>query len=244
MGIELKDSVRFALLISACCAILQAGPARTDPEEIVNSYCAVTRDQQQILNGASMDVEIDASLPKLKKYGRLHALRRISDLGRITYEKLRFDGDGTVKNYVIARYLSAETDPDEQRGAELAITPENYNFKYKGLKENEGRNIYVFEVSPHKKKVGLFKGELWIDTETYLRVRESGRFVKNPSIFLKKIEFVRTYEIRDGVSVPRQIHSTVDTRLVGKAELTIDYTNIAFAESPNRQVTLVDVDGQ
>ena len=240
----MKDPVRVLILIGACCTILQAGPARTDPEEIVNSYCAVTRDQQQILNGASMEVEIDASLPKLKKYGRLHALRRISALGRITYERLRFDGDGAVKNYVIARYLSAEMENNEDRGEELAVTPGNYNFKYKGLKENEGRSIYVFELSPRKKKVGLFKGEIWIDAETYLRVRETGRFVKNPSIFLKKIEFVRTYEIRDGVSVPRQIHSTVDTRLVGKAELTIDFTNIAFAERSNRQAALADVDGQ
>lgn len=240
----MNEFARVVLLAGAWCAIIQAGPARTAPEEIVNSYWAVSRDQQQILNGASMDVEIDASIPKLKKAGRLHALRRISALGRITYERLRFDGDGTIKNYVIARYLSAETETHDEQGPELAVTPENYNFKYKGLKENEGRNTHVFEVSPRKKKVGLFKGEVWIDAETYLRVRESGRFVKTPSIFLKKIEFVRTYEIRDGVSVPRQIHSTVDTRLVGKAELTIDFTNVALAESSKGQVALVDVDGQ
>ena len=41
-----------------------------------------------------MDVEIDASLPKLKKHGRLHALRRISPLGLIRYEKAQFEGDG------------------------------------------------------------------------------------------------------------------------------------------------------
>jgi hypothetical protein len=78
----------------------------------------------------------------------------------------------------------------------------------------------------------LFKGEIWIDAITYLRVQESGRFVKNPSIFLKKVEFVRQYEIRDGIPVPRRIQSVVQTRLVGPAELTIDFSNFSLAESP------------
>ena len=67
--------------------------------------------------------------------------------------------------------------------------------------------------------------------DTYLRVQESGRLVKNPSIFLKKVEFVRKYEIRDGISVPRQIQSVVDTRLVGQAELTIDFSNYSLLEA-------------
>lgn len=172
-----------------------------------------------------MDVEIDAALPQLKKYGRLHALRRISALGRITYEHLFFEGDGTVKNQVIARYLAAEVEAQKNQAPSLAVTPENYKFKYKGQSELQGRTAYVFQVAPKKKRVGLFKGEIWIDTATYLRVQEAGYLVKNPSIFLKKVAFVRRYEIRDGISVPLQVQSVVDTRLVGKAELTIDFSN-------------------
>jgi hypothetical protein len=45
---------------------------------------------------------------------------------------------------------------------------------------------------------------------------------------LKKIAFVRKYEIRGGISVPRQEQTVVDTRLgVGKAEMTIDFRNFA-----------------
>ena len=62
-------------------------------------------------------------------------------------------------------------------------------------------------------------------------MQESGYLVKNPSIFLKKVAFVRKYEIRDGISVPREVQSVVDTRLVGKAELTIDFSNFALGES-------------
>jgi hypothetical protein len=62
-------------------------------------------------------------------------------------------------------------------------------------------------------------------------IRESGSFVKNPSVFLKKIEFVRDYEIRDGVAFPKHIESTVDTRLIGRAELSINYSNFNKQES-------------
>ena len=63
-------------------------------------------------------------------------------------------------------------------------------------------------------------------------LQETGYLVKNPSIFLKKVAFVRKYEIRDGISVPRQVLSVVETRLVGTAELTIDFTN--FSVDPSK----------
>lgn len=207
------------------------GESLAPPEAIVENYCAATRDQELSIQNASMDVDIDASLPKLKKHGRLHALRHISTLGRITYEHLFFEGDGTVKNQVIARYLTAEIEAQKNQAPSLAVTPANYKFKYKGRTELEGRDAYVFQVTPRKKLVGLFKGEISIDAATYLRVQETGYLVKNPSIFLKRVQFTRRYEIRDGISVPLQVQSVVDTRLVGKAELTIDFSNFTV-EAP------------
>jgi hypothetical protein len=203
------------------------GTAILAPDVIVENYCAAARGQQQLFKGASMDVEIDAALPQLKKQGKLHALRRISALGRISYEKLRFEGDGTVKSQVIARYLTAEAETQEEQAPSVTVTPENYKFKYKGKAAWNGRDVHVFQVTPRKKRQGLFKGEVWIDAATYLRVRESGYLVKNPSVFVKRIEFVRNYEIRDGIAAPSRVESVVETRLVGKAELTIDFTNFS-----------------
>jgi hypothetical protein len=209
-------------------AVLADPSATTAANTIVENYCVASRAQQQALNGASMDMDIDASLPKLKKQGRLHALRRISALGRITYEALKFDGDGTVKNQVIARYLTAEAQAQTTSAVPISVIPENYKFKYMGQDESDGRPVHIFQVTPRKKRVGLFKGEIWIDAATYLRVRESGYFVKTPSFFLKRIEFVRKFEIRDGISIPRRVHSVVETRLVGTAEMTIDFSNVSL----------------
>jgi hypothetical protein len=148
-------------------------------------------------------------------------------------------GDDTVKRNVIAKYLQAEE--QSQQDPSIAVTPENYKFKYKGRALLDGRETHRFEVTPKKKRQGLYRGQLWIDTETFLRVQESGRLVKNPSIMLRKVEFVRKYEIRDGVSVPRQMQTVAQTWLVGKAELTVDYSNYSFE---TKRASLTDGDDQ
>jgi hypothetical protein len=198
-------------------------------EEILNRYF-VAKTHQAGLRGASMDVDIDASVPKLKKQGRLRALRKISELGKITYKQLGFQGDNTVKNEVIARYLEAEqqSGQDQQK---YAINKENYKFKYKGDHTlTTGNRIYIFFLTPRRKEVGLFKGELWLDAQSYLPVMEKGRFVKNPSIFFKRVEFARDYKIEDGTAVPQHMDTTITTRIVGKVNLSINYSNF----EPNR----------
>lgn len=196
---------------------------------IIDKYLQATQTHEDVLRGVSMEVDINASIPKLKEHGRLHALRKISKVGQITYHVLGFQGDNTVKNQVIARYLQAEQ--QGQGDQSLAVTPANYKFKYKGEREtNNGQSVYVFQLSPHKKKVGLFKGEMWLDASTCLPVFEKGRFVKNPSIFFKNVDFERAYAIKDGVPIPEYMNSIIDTHLIGKVELNISYSKFAQTE--------------
>ena len=219
---------RFFLCTAILSLSVAADPLAVPVDTIVENYCAASQAQAQTVRGASMDVEIDASLPKLKKHGRLHALRRISPLGLIRYERTHFEGDGIVNKEIISRYLTAEVEAQKEQSPTVAVTPRNYKFKYKGMNRTTGREVQVFEVSPREKREGLFKGEVWIDARTFLKVQESGYLVKNPSIFLKKVAFIRKYDIRDGISVPRQVQSVADVRFVGKAELTIDFSNFSI----------------
>ena len=178
-----------------------------------------------------MEVEIQANVPKLKENGTLKALRKISKVGQITYRYLSFQGDNTVKSQVIIRYLQAEQ--QGQGDSKIAITPENYKFKYKGLKTTDaGVQGHVFQLSPRKKKVGLFKGELWVDAHTFLPLVERGRLVKNPSVFFKKVDFERDFAIHSGHSVPSRVMSVIDTRIIGKVELLINYSKYAPDTSP------------
>jgi hypothetical protein len=196
---------------------------------IVDQYVEATHMQQEALRGAEMEVVIDAKLPALAKHGSMKALRMISRLGQITYKALGFSGDSTVKQEVIARYLAAESEARDL--GTIAITPANYKFRYSGRIVQAGRTMQILDLTPRKKAVGLFKGQLWVDGQTGMPVRESGEFVKSPSIFLKKIEFVRYYEMRNGVSFPTHIESTVDTRIVGRAEIQIFFSNFSKPEA-------------
>jgi hypothetical protein len=219
-----------------------AETASAPSDAIVENYCTASQAQAQTTRGASMDVEIDATLPKLKKHGRLHALRRISPLGLIRYERAQFEGDRVVIREVISRYLTAEVDAQKEQSAEIAVTPRNYKFKSKGMNQIDGQNVYVFEVTPRQKREKLFKGEVWIDARTFLKVRESGYLVKNPDFMVKKVTFIRKYEIRDGISVPRQEQSVADVRLFGKVELTIDFSN--FSIDALKYGSAAEFDGQ
>jgi hypothetical protein len=191
--------------------------------EILQKYLDA-KGHTQDLRGASMEVEISANVPKLKENGKLRALRMISRVGQVTYRVAAFQGPNFVKKEIIARYLQAEQQSQDK--GNIDITPTNYKFKYKGERQTPtGASAFVFQLQPRKKRVGLYKGELWLDSRLYLPVLEKGRLVKNPSIFFKKVDFERGFSIQDGLSVPSYITSTIDTRLVGRVELNISYSN-------------------
>ena len=200
-------------------------------QELVGKYLDATRVQQETLRNTRMEVSIDARLPQLEKQGRLRAFRFVSRLGKITYKALGFVGDNTVKKEVIVRYLSLDTDGGGP-SSNVSVTPANYHFKFKAKLNQGDRVIQVLELTPKKKhwwggyKVGLFKGELWMDADTGMPVRLSGQWVSSPSAFVKRVQFVQEFEMQqNGVSIPSHIESTVDTRIVGRAELSIDFSN-------------------
>lgn len=229
----MKKFLRFVAVPAAIIAIAlkmwaagETDVLSAQPEEIVGKYLDASKAEEQVLAAGSVDVDITASVPQLKQQGWLHARRRISSLGRITYRVLGFQGDTTVKNQVIARYLEAEQQANTKQ--DLSVTPSNYKFKFKGERPAEGdRLVYVFDVTPRKKRLGLFKGEMWLDAKSFLPVYEKGRLVKNPSIFFKRVQFERGYQIQDGVALPEYMSSRIDTRLVGRVELSVKYSNFA-----------------
>lgn len=216
-----------AIVVFACrmwAGVEELGNADVPSADILSKYLETEQSHPDPLRGASMDVEIDASVPKLRQQGRLHAMRRISKVGTVTYHAITFQGDNAVKHQVIARYLDAER--QAQSNPNMKLTPENYKFRFKGERATGAdRHVYVFEVVPRHKRVGLFKGEMWLDAATYLPVYEKGRLVKNPSIFFKRVDFERAYAVDSGVAVPIRTASIIKTRLVGKVELNVSYSN-------------------
>ncbi len=236
-------SLAFIGLASTLQAQSFAVNEKADPaKELLERYWELEKKRVPLVDVA-MDCEIEATVPKWKKSSKMTALRLISKIGRVTYQKLAFTGDDQVKRDVIARFLNAETEARSQAG-DISITPANYKFSYKGRLEQGGKIVYIFQLNPRSKRIGLFKGDLWLDSVTGLPVRESGRLVKNPSVFFKKTEFTRNYEIRDGQAYLSTWNSSIDARVVGRVEMAVKYSNYkqpapaeaAPAEAPQAKV--------
>jgi len=166
-------------------------------------------------------MEIEASLPKLHQTGRLRAIRRLVPWGHPDYEVLEIAGDATVKKQVIARYISADERAADLPVSTVAITPANYRIHYTGTVPDGDGLAYTFRVVPRKKREGLINGALWLDSATGVIVRESGYLAKSPSIFLKRVSVTRDNELHNGTIAARITHVSIETRLVGRAELVI-----------------------
>jgi hypothetical protein len=166
-------------------------------------------------------MEIEASLPKLKKTGRLLAIRRLLPLGQPDYKVLEIAGDSTVKHQVIVRYISADQKATGLPAPSVALTPANYKIRYAGRVQLANGLAYAFRVIPHQKREGLINGVLWLDSETGIVIRESGYLAKSPSIFLKRINLTRENQLLDGTVTERITHLSVETRFVGTAQLII-----------------------
>jgi hypothetical protein len=167
----------------------------------------------------SVLLEIDASLPGLAERGNLQAIRHWSESQTPYYEVIRIEGDATVKQQVIARYLSAEKEAAAAPASSVAVTLANYKFRY--LASSGGPPVYAFQITPRHKRTGLIKGELWIDGATGVAVHMAGYLVKRPSFFIRRLKITRDVSLLDGVPYLRTTHLDIDVRFAGHAELTI-----------------------
>jgi hypothetical protein len=189
------------------------------PDAALERYMA--RDGQALW--ATESVEIHASLPKLEKTGQMLAIRHLTSTSESSYKVVELAGDATVKDQVIMRYLQAQQRAAEMPTASVAIVPANYKFAYKRVVDDgEHPAAYVFQITPRHKREGLIKGELWLDESTGAPIRQSGRLVKSPSIFIKRIVITQENTVRDGIIESRLTHITIETRLVGRAELVVE----------------------
>jgi hypothetical protein len=203
-------------------------PQEKEGEKILVQYLQVSK--RSILRGVTMMAHFAGRMPKLQRSATLDAKRHISKDGSLQYSPTDRQGDASVQKELIIRFINGEMESAGKDNAKVAINNENYKFKYKGTRDMDGRTAHVFELNPRKKREGLFKGELWLDGETGLSVRETGRFVKSPSVFLKRVEFVREYTIRDGVAVPKAMQSSIQTRFWGMAELDVQYSDVVWED--------------
>jgi hypothetical protein len=196
------------------------------PELALSTYERGLKEQESELAGYTATSVIDASLPDSAQKAEFELKRRYVAPGVLEFTPLSSSGDKFVKSNVIVRLLQSEVEHVRKREqAQTAIDSSNYKFSYKGISQINGSVVHVFEVKPRSKRVGLFKGRIYVDSSTGRLLRAEGTIVKSPSFFIKRIDFVQDYSTVDGFTLLSHVHSEAQTRLVGKAVVDITHRN-------------------
>jgi hypothetical protein len=205
---------------TAIASAATADPAPA-PSLLLARYTAGLEKIQPSLERRTVVLDIEASLPKVSKHASLQAIRRWIPFDGPEYHVLQSEGDRTVRQQVIARYLSVESQAETKSDSSVAVSPANYKFHYICSIGTGGTLTYVYQITPRRKRVGFIQGELWIDVSTGIAVRKAGHLVKSPSMFVRRVNVQQYTDIREGRPYLRITRLEIDTRLVGRAELTI-----------------------
>ena len=203
------------------------------PELALTTYERRAAQQAAELASYSAVTVIHAELPETSQQGEYELQRKFEAPHTLLFTPVHFTGDGFVKSNVITRLLQSEVDHVEKDDPALtAITPANYKFSYKGVTRVGDRLVHVYQLKPHKKRLGLFKGKIYLDAHTGALVRAEGTAVKSPSFFVKHIEFQQEYEDVQSFTLPVHIHSEAKARIVGRTIVDIthrDYQPVQVA---------------
>jgi hypothetical protein len=192
------------------------------PDLALATYLNGAQRQLAELGAYSDATVIEADLPATEQHGK-YELRRMYQAPRsLVFAAIHFAGDSFVKTNIITKLLQSEVDHVQKgEGGQTAITADNYKFNLKGTDTLDGRTYYRYQVKPRRKRSGLFKGFILVDTASGRLRRAEGTMVKSPSLFVKKIEFVQDYADYGPFSLPVHVHSVAKTRLVGRAVVEI-----------------------
>jgi hypothetical protein len=204
---------------------------RMAPELALQAYERRAAAQSSELVSYSASTLIHVELPDTSQYGDYELQRHYAAPRTLEFKPVRFTGDGFVKSNVITRLLQSEVDHVQKDDtSQTAITRANYKFSYKGTLQTPNRLMHVYQVKPRKKRMGLFKGHVYLDAYTGALVRVEGIAIKSPSLFIKQIEFNQDYADVGAFTFPVHIRSEVSTRIVGRAIVDIyqsDYRPVA-----------------
>lgn len=195
---------------------------RMSAEQALRTYERRTAEQVSSLGAHSDTTIVEAELPNSNRRGRYELRRAYVAPKTMNFTPVCFVGDDFVKSNVIIRVLESEANHvSDQRGAETALTNQNYRFSFKGTEYVDGRAMYVFHVKPRHKREGLFKGRVLIDPYIGNLFRVEGRLVKSPSWFVKKIEFVQEYAQIGTFTLPVHLHSIGNVRVIGSTVVDV-----------------------
>jgi hypothetical protein len=141
-----------------------------------------------------------------------------------TFQTVSEEGSKWIRRFVFKGLISSETEAAAGREhRDSSITQLNYSFRYLGEESLDGRPCYVVYATPKRVDKYLFEGIVWIDVQDYAVVKIDGRPAKNPSFWIKRVNWIRRYGKVGDFWLPQKDVTYTDVRIFGKKKLVISY---------------------
>jgi hypothetical protein len=150
------------------------------------------------------------------------------DDGSKQFETVSTAGWGGARKHVFPRLLEGEREASRPEVRERSrITLGNYSFERVGTDYINRRPAYVLALTPKTQNKYLVQGRIWVDAADYAIVRIEGKPAKNPSLWIKNVHFIHTYQKSGSFWLPASDRSVTDVRIFGATEVTIEYFDYA-----------------
>jgi len=135
-------------------------------------------------------------------------------------------GSGLIRTRVFKPLMDVEVETASERNRlDSSITPNNYTLALLGEEEVAGSHCFVVQATPKRADTYLFMGKIWIHSVDFAVVQIEGQPAKNPSLWIKRVDFVRRYQKIGEFWLPLKNESITRVRLFGKNTLTTEYDN-------------------
>jgi hypothetical protein len=148
----------------------------------------------------------------------------------LVYQVTGEGGSGYIRSRVLRSLLDEEQSLIARGGSpRIAISADNYQLTAEGFNE-EG--LAVVRMRPLRKDRSLIAGRMFLTIDGDL-VRVEGRLAKNPSLWVTRVNLVRSYRRINGVPMPVSLDTTGQLRFLGSSALRMTYQ---YAQVDERDV--------
>jgi len=144
------------------------------------------------------------------------------------------EGSRWIRTFVFNRLMKNEAEAAAGREKrDSSITPHNYAFRFAGEEDAEGYPCYRVEAIPKRKDKYLFEGNVWIDSRDFAVVKIVAHPARNPSFWIKRVDWVRRYGKVGDFWLPVKDETVTDIRIFGVKHLSIDYRDYIVNPQPS-----------
>jgi hypothetical protein len=213
-------------MASSAPAAAGNGETLSSPAQALQAYQARTMRQLTNLATSTDDTSIEAELESTSQRAEFLLKRTFSAPRSLAYTAVTFQGDTFVKNNIIVHLLQSDVDRVHKTdGLTVAIVASNYSFSFQNVEDLDGRRVYVFLIKPRRKESDLFKGKIFIDTQTGHILRATGKFSRSPSWWIKRVDFTEDYEDIGEFTMPLETRLCTQVRILGPIAIVIRHNS-------------------